>query len=309
MAKALDLSLEDEEQLCNLGTALSSPARLQILKLLYFNSYSVSEIADKLHIPNSSAALYVNSLEKAGLINTKVLAGTRGSMKICSRKNDSISIRLKMDDQNVDKVRSISMPVGCYTDCRITASCGIASEKGYLVPDDRPETFYLPVRVGAQIIWSTSGYVEYQYPCMVPKGATITRAALSFEVCSETYNYNEDWPSDITVWIDGHECATWRCPGDYGARRGRLNPEWWSSGCTQYGKLMIVEISEKGCMLNSAFARDLPINAFSFDDAKPIIVRIGNKPDAEHIGGFNLFGKRMGDFEQDIVLSLFYHTV
>ena len=55
MAKALDLSLEDEEQLCNLGAALSSPARLQILKLLYFNSYSVSEIADGFFSHGASA--------------------------------------------------------------------------------------------------------------------------------------------------------------------------------------------------------------------------------------------------------------
>lgn len=306
MAKKLDLSLEDEEQLCNLGAALNSPARLQILKLLYFNSYSVGEIAGKLHIPNSSAALYVNSLEKAGLINTKILAGSRGSMKICSRRNDSISIRLKMDDQNVDKVESISMPVGCYTDCRISPSCGIISEKGYLVPDDRPEMFFLPVRMNAQLIWSTKGYVEYQFPCLVPTHARITRVSLSFEVCSETYNYNEDWPSDITVWIDGFECGTWRCPSDFGARRGRLNPEWWSSGCTQYGKLTIIEISDNGCTLNSLPAENLSTRDFHFNAETPIVVRIGNKPDAEHCGGFNLFGKKMGDFEQDIVLSLFY---
>ena len=46
-------------------------------------------------------------------------------------------------------------------------------------------------------------------------------------------------------------------------------------------------------MLNSALASDLPISAFAFDDTKPIVVRIGNKADAEFVGGFNLFGKRM----------------
>ena len=60
--------------------------------MLYFNSYNVIEIAEKLQIPPSSAALYVRSLEEAGLINTRVQRGSRGSMKICSRKNDSIHI-------------------------------------------------------------------------------------------------------------------------------------------------------------------------------------------------------------------------
>ena len=39
MAKILELDLENEERLCALGAALSSPARIQILKLLYHNSF------------------------------------------------------------------------------------------------------------------------------------------------------------------------------------------------------------------------------------------------------------------------------
>lgn len=307
MAKTLNLQLDDEEQLCNLGAVLNSPARLQILKLLYFNSYNVGEIAQKLHIPNSSAALYVKSLEKANLISTKVVAGSRGSMKICSRKNDNIVIQLNKLDENTDKVADISMPVGCYTDCHIEPSCGIISEKGYIAPEDRPEMFFLPQRVNAQLIWSKCGYVEYQFPFTISEYSRITGLSLSFEVCSETNNYNEDWPSDITVWIDGIECGTWRCPSDYGARRGRLNPEWWSSGCTQYGKLLILEISENGCTINDVPISAGPlINNFDFSTQKPITIRIGNKTDAEYQGGFNIFGKKMGDFEQDIVFSIVY---
>ena len=94
MAKILELDLENEERLCALGSALSSPARIQILKLLYHNSFNVAEIAEKLQIPTSSAAVYIRSLETAGLINTKMQKGSRGSMKICSRKYDNIDITL-----------------------------------------------------------------------------------------------------------------------------------------------------------------------------------------------------------------------
>ena len=112
--------------------------------------------------------------------------------------------------------------------------------------------------------------------------------------------------SDITIWINGTECGTWRCPSDYGARRGRLNPEWWSSGCTQYGKLLILELSETGCLLNGTPVPNLTIHQFHFSANTPITIRIGNKPDAEYPGGFNIFGKKFGDFEQDIVLSITY---
>ena len=51
---------------------------------------------------------------------------------------------------------------------------------------------------------------------------------------------------------------------------------------------------------------NLTIHQFHFSANTPITIRIGNKPDAEYPGGFNIFGKKFGDFEQDIVLSITY---
>lgn len=306
MANVLELDLEDEERLCSLGSALSSPARIQILKLLYYNSFNVMEIAEKLSIPTSSAALYVRSLENAGLINTKMQPGSRGSMKICSRKNDQITIKLTLDDPDVHKSSSISMPVGSYTDCKVNPSCGIASEKAPIGFNDRPESFYLPQRSEAQILWSASGYVEYKFPYQFSESVRLSRLMLTAEMCSEVLNYKEDWISDITIWIDGKECGTWRSPGDFGSRRGLLNPDWWSSGSTQYGKLVTLEITEEGSMINSIPSSSVSLKDFNFSTAQPIVVRIGNKPDAEYVGGFNIFGEKFGDYEQNITMSFIY---
>lgn len=306
MANILELNLEDEDQLCNLGAALSSPARIQILKLLYHNSFNVAEIAEKLQIPASSAALYVRSLENAGLINTRLQQGSRGSMKICSRKNDQIIIKLTSDDPNVSKVSSISMPIGCYTDCEVSPSCGLASETTVIGFGDRPESFYLPDRTSAQILWSAAGYVEYKFPYQLPHSAVPKRLILTMELCSEALNYKEDWLSDITFWINGIECGTWRSPGDFGSRLGRLNPEWWGSGSTQYGKLVTLEISDEGCTINSVHAAQVCLSDFSFSAEQPISLKIGNKSDAEYVGGFNLFGEQFGDYEQNIIMSFVY---
>lgn len=306
MASTIEFNLEDEEKLCLLGAALNSPARIQILKLLYFQSYSVGEIAKKLRIPTSSAALYVRSLERAELINTTIKQKSRGSMKICSRKNDLITIRLTANDPNVGMTHSVSMPVGCFTDCEIVAGCGMVSDRARIAPDDQPEVFFLPQRMKAQLIWSAGGYVEYRFPYRLTASNHVERLTLSFEACSETYNYNEDWPSDITIWINGLECGTWRCPGDFGSRRGRLNPDWWNSGSTQYGKLTTLEVTREGSYINTLPASDIRLDDLALDSARPISVRIGNKPDAEYVGGFNLFGERFGDFEQNIVLTFFY---
>jgi predicted transcriptional regulator len=306
MAKILELNAEDEEKLCNVGTALSSPTRIQILKLLYYNSYNVKEIAKKLHIPASSAALHIRTLENADIINTKIQPGSRGSMKLCSRKNDFISIHLSGDDPNINNIKSISMPIGCYTDCLASPTCGLASVTGTIGFEDRPSDFFLPERINAQILWSSSGYVEYKFPFSLNENAQLKRLILSFEICSEAPNYKENWNSDITVWMNGLDCGTLHSLGDYGARRGRLNPEWWGNGVTQYGKLVTLEITEEGALINSTPSSAVSLQDLNLTLEKPITVRIGNKPDAEHVGGFNIFGKGFGDFEQDIILSIIY---
>lgn len=306
MANVLELDLEDEYHLNNLGAALSSPARVQILKLLYRNSYNVAEIAEKLQIPTSSAALYVRSLEKAGLINTRIQPGSRGSVKICSRKHDQITIKLTANDPSVSKISSISMPIGCFTDCKVAPSCGLASESARIGFDDRPESFFFPERASAQILWSSSGYVEYKFPYQLPESTLPKRLILSAEMCSEVLNYKNDWLSDITIWIDEKECGTWRSPGDCGDRRGLLNPEWWDDGNTQYGKLVTLEITNEGCSINSVPTSSFRLTDFAFSPSTPIVVRIGNKPDAEFVGGFNIFGEKFGDYGQNITMSFIY---
>jgi len=306
MAKVLELTAENESQLCEVGNALSSPTRIQILKLLYYNSFNVGEIADKLQIPASSAALHIRTLESAGLIQTKLQPGGRGSMKLCSRKNDLINIRLAGHDPNVNQVASISMPIGAYTDCSVTPTCGIASEVAQIGYEDRPADFFLPDRIAAQILWTSRGFVEYKFPFVLSNGITPKRLILSFEACSEAPNFKENWKSDITIWINGLDCGTWQSPGDFGSRRGRLNPSWWDSGVSQYGKLTTLEVTEVGSLINSQIASTICINDLDLSTKAPINIRIGNSPDANYIGGFNLFGEKFGDFEQNIILSLIY---
>lgn len=306
MTKILELSTENEEQLCEVGKALSSPIRIQILKLLYYNSFNIGEIAEKLQIPASSAAMHIRNLEGAGLINTELQPGNRGSMKLCSRKRDMLYIRLTGEPQNINQMKSISMPIGAYTDCSVIPTCGLASEKTIIGFEDKPSEFFLPERVDAQLLWSSGGYVEYTFPYPLEEKAIPKRLIASFEICSEAPNYQEDWKSDITIWINDMECATWQSPGDFGKRRGRLNPSWWDNGSTQYGRLLTIEVSEENTVLNNQPVSDLNIAELQLPGKDFIKIRIGNKEDAAYRGGFNLFGEKFGDYEQNLLLSLVY---
>ena len=306
MSKIMALSADRSEELCKVGKALSSPVRIQILQLLYYNSYNVKEIASLLDIPASSAALNVRILEEANLIQTKQLPGNHGAMKICSRKNDYLNIRLSGNDPNVNQVSTISMPIGAFTDCKVYPTCGLATETSMIGFEDHPADFYLPDRIKAGILWTSSGYIEYRFPYTLEKSHSPKKMIITLEICSEAPNYQENWKSDITFWINDKECGTWTSPGDFGSRRGKLNPSWWDNGVTQYGYLLQIEINEKETLIDSIQTSSLAISDLHLNAETPIKFRLGNKEDAQFVGGFNLFGSMFGDYEQDILLSFVY---
>ena len=58
MSKNLELNIENTEDICDVGKALSSPIRIEILKLLFDKGMIIGEIARQLEIPASSAAMH-----------------------------------------------------------------------------------------------------------------------------------------------------------------------------------------------------------------------------------------------------------
>ena len=50
----------------------------------------------------------------------------------------------------------------------------------------------------------------------------------------------------------------------------------------------------------------MSLSDFNFEAQEPLVLRIGNKPDAQYVGGFNIFGEKFGDYEQNILLSYVY---
>ncbi len=306
MAKYVELSADNAEELCRVAKALSSETRIEIIKLLYTYSLNVNEISEKLQIPASSAAMHIRVLEEAGLINTKQCPGERGAMKLCSRRSDLVTIRLSDIAAHAAEIATVSMPVGAFTDCHVLPTCGIGNSEGIIGSDDRTIGFYLPERLSAQLLWSAAGYVEYRFPDVTPPGKTAAQLSFSMEICSEAPNYREDWKSDITLWINGLSCGTWTSPGDFGHRRGRLNPSWITDGNSQYGLLTTWMINSNGCFVNEQKVLDRSIAELNLHKDPYLTVRIGNDPDASYVGGFNLFGEKCGDYAQNIIMSVEY---
>lgn len=306
MSKFENYNVEDTNMLCSLGRALSSPIRLEILQIIYENGLIIGEIAKKMNIPASSAAFHLKILEEAGLIRMEELPGTRGGMKLCTRKIDHITIDLVKKNTNVNEVFSMEMPVGAYSSFDVAPTCGLCTKEGIIGNEDVKYFFYTPERFRAGMLWTSSGYVEYQFANGIPKNKTAQKISVSIEVCSEAPGFREDWKSDITMWINGKDCGTFTCPGDFGKRRGRLTPPSVVNGSSQYGLQTVWEVSSEGSFINGEQAEKTVIRELKLEKNPCITVRIGNKPDALYVGGFNLFGKNFGDYNQDIILNVEY---
>lgn len=305
----LELSFDDPDKLVTVTHALSTRSRVDILRLLISKNLNIVEIAEALKLPVSTVASNIKVLEAARLINTELLPASRGAMKVCSRNYDDIHIALNTEKalpKGDVQVYEVDMPIGHYSDCEVSPTCGMASADGMIIREDEPASFFHPKHIGAQIMWFRKGYVEYLMPLEIPTGARIESLELSMEICSEAPNYDHNWPSDISVWINGVDIGTWTCPGDFGDRRGKLNPAWWYEWSTQYGLLKTWRVDREKTTLDMEKISTVTLNQLNLQDTHKLRMRVGIKPDAVYQGGINLFGRQFGDYDQNIKMTLNY---
>ncbi|MBZ0300581.1 MAG: helix-turn-helix domain-containing protein [Anaerolineae bacterium] len=301
----LELDTNDEYALSVLK-ALASETRLRILHLLGGGPHNVSEIAELLDLPLSTANLHLNVLEEAKLLITDWQPGTRGTQKVCARAYTTITVPFRSSDSYIYRTLEVSMPVGTYTDCEIAPTCGLHTETGIIGYLDQPAVFYYPERFHAQRLWFHHGYVEYRFPNRMPPQTTPDSLHVSFEACSEAPMHHYDWQSDITVWVNGTEIGTWTSPADFGGERGLLTPRWVSIDSSQYGLLKTWRVDQRGAFLDGFKVSDVVLTDLAITERNYITIRIGVKSNARHVGGVNIFGKKYGNHAQDIVLSIHY---
>lgn len=306
----LELNINEPDKLITVTHALSTRARVDMLKLLNTRSMNIVEIAEALSLPVSTVASNVKVLEGAKLITTELLPAVRGAMKVCSRSFDDVHILLNNSFQLANSteahVYELEMPIGHYSDCEVYPTCGMADQANMIILEDEPTSFYHPKHIGAQIIWFRKGFIEYLFPLELPQNAKIQRIEFSMEICSEAPNYDNDWPSDITLWVNGVDIGTWTSPGDFGGRKGKRNPSWWSDVATQYGLLKTWEINNERTTLDMKKVSEVTVDQLGLFQKPNLRLRIGVKQDAIHKGGINLFGRNFGDYDQEIIMKIHY---
>ncbi|MDQ0458014.1 ArsR/SmtB family transcription factor [Rhizobium paknamense] len=299
--------LVDPEEDVIVLKGLASPIRVQILKLLHRQGpMNVNEIADALSLPQSTVSTNIQILEEAGLIRTESQKARKGSQKLCHATVEEVVVLFKDSTRTLEKdAIEVSMPIGLYTGFEVTAPCGLCSPDGIIGLLDVPHAFLHPDRMKAGLLWFTRGHVEYQFPNNARlAGKAVEEMELALELSSEVPGTSADWPSDITVSINGREIGNWTSPGDFGDKRGVYTPSWWKLKGSQYGKLKNWRIAGDGTFVDGMKISDVSLEDIDLQGHHSIRIRIEVKDNARHPGGINIFGRGFGNYDQDIVLRL-----
>lgn len=283
--------------------ALASKTRLKIIQLLSSTPMNVKELATCLELSSAIMTMHIRKLEIAGIIKTEMVQTKGWSQKICSLVTDTIEINFPKLNTKERHFHYFSIPVGHYTDFEVSPTCGLATEDKIIGFYDDPRYFLDPERVKAKLIWFSKGFLEYKIPNHLLTNQQPEELEISLELSSEAPGFNNDWPSDISFFINNIKVGQWTSPGDFGETKGNFTPTWWTNN--QYGLLKILRITDEGTYIDGE--KVSPVNLTDIHILqKQWTFRIAVTDDATHIGGATIYGEKFGNYNQDIIFKLFY---
>lgn len=281
--------------------ALASPVRLQIMQLLCQKPYSVKDLADKLDLSKPITLRHVNQLQAAGIIKFEH-AGKNKMSHICVSE---VHLQLPQAENTELLSKKTEIPVGSYVDFYVEPTCGLANTHNFIGTTDNPQYFLDPGRLGAQILWFSKGFVEYNIGNFLLPKDNVKMLTLSGEFGSEVPLSNNTWPSDITFTLNEHELVTWTSPGDFADIRGKYTPKWTPADFNQYGTQITILVSETGTWIGGTKVNDLTINEL-LPLPRRMKLRIEVKEDAPHVGGCTIFGQKFGNINKNMAMKLYY---
>lgn len=287
--------------------ALASEVRLSIINLLAGQSMNVKDLASALGLSSAIVTMHIRKLERAGLVETKMVRKDGGTHKMCALADTSVVIDLPQQAANTHKYHEVSVPIGHYTEFEVYPTCGLATTEKQIGQFDDPRYFLEPERMNAGILWFGRGYVEYKIPNYLLPGQVPTALEITLELGSEAPGVNEDWPSDISFALNGTDIGVWTSPGDYGDVRGRYSPPWWGDRVNQYGLLKVIRVQEDGTFMDGQRMSDVTLRDIE-RDRNFWTLRIAVREDAEHVGGLTLYGRGFGNYNHDILFKVYYET-
>lgn len=282
----------------------SSPTRINIINLLNERPYNIKELAELLNLSSGIVTRHVTKLGEAGIVKFESVSGKRGTQKICSLAVDEVTLKFKYKNHDKNQYRT-SIPVGQYFNYHVQPTCGLSTHLYLIGEVDQPMYFADPQHIEASHLWFADGYVEYRIPNYLKPETRLNNIELSFEIGSEAPRFNDEWPSEISFYINEIFIGSWISPGDYGKYKGTFTPAWWAG--SQYGLLKKVIVNEAGTYIDDEKISDITSKDLNITEETGIHFRISSlKSESTKAGGVNLFGKKFGNHNQDIEVFITY---
>ena len=290
--------------------ALSSSIRIQILKLLnQEKELNLNELANRIGITNGAMTSHIRILEEAGIINTRTVVARHGMQKLCSLKVEKYVVHIgHIGSKYNQNSFSIEIAPGQYVDYDVTPTCGIATTERIIGVYDTPVYFSDTEHFQAQIVWFTTGYVEYEIPNYLPENAVLKEILFQAELGSEAAAYNNDFKSDIHFYINGNFVGIWQSPGDFGGVKGFYNPEWWAPSMNQYGTLMEFCINKEGTFFEGNKYSDFTIDQLNIRPGSRIHLRLAVPEGLPNSRGLTIYGRGFGNYNSGMIIRMDYET-
>jgi len=303
--------------------ALSNEVRLKILSMLADKPMNVQALARELGLSKTAVLGHVNLLEQAGFIQSEYKTGSLGSQRICHKIYERLVFDfdpLTHGDEDEDTYYETEIPVGNYFGFDAWAPCGLATHNHIVQKWDDPAVFCDIERVHSSLVWFAFGYLEYRIPLnALFNDKHITKVKINFEVSPHhmVKNHNalmlppgitadritEDI-TDVTIWVNGQEIGTETVSLGEDRETAIHTPAWWRTQ-PYHGELLKISLNEGGCFLNRRKTCELTGTQILAKQDGYLTLRIGIKPDAEHMNGIMLFGRDFGRYDKGIDVRFF----
>lgn len=285
--------------------ALASGVRHKIIHLLAKKPMNISELSEAVALSSAIMTMHIKKLEKAGIIRIEMLPSRGGVQKMCSLHVEQAEIIFPNKMEHIREYHQSEISIGHFSDFQVEPTCGLASAEKFISIVDEPRSFLDAERFMAKILWFSEGFIDYKIPNFLLSTEKPKELVISMEIGSEAPLTNNNWPSDITFYLNNICLGTWTSPGDFGDKRGKYNPSWWPDDINQYGLLKHLTVTNHGTRMDGNPISEVTLDQVNVWD-KQWTLRIAVESGSRNVGGLTLFGSNFGNYKQDIMFRLYY---
>lgn len=287
---------------------MSNEARLRILTLLHERPMNITEIARELKVSQPTVTSYVNQLEEAGLLFTRIQKGINGYGKICFLVHDALTVSFNNVDLGAPENEIVcDMPVGHYSAINLSRPGLLASQSRILASREDSSRFFHPDRMDADLLVIRGGTVQYLFPYNVPDDHRIVRLELSAEGCSTIAARQQ---TDVRLTINDLEFAACQLPPANIESPTRHMPAWYPHDLPPVGHMLVWKVDREQTLFNGSGCGRKTLADLQLKGMQPIKITLAVGSDGEPLGdegsGLVLFGRNFGRFDQDLRLRVIH---